>query len=82
MVISLVNSRSFASTHSIIEKMSSVDNWNLYQLEQIIYAAVTNGQIKSIINDTDVRVFFQRLINKYQIDDKKKLELKKILSEN
>ena len=82
LVISLVNSRSFASTHSIIEKMSSVDNWNEYQLEQIIYAAVTNGQIKSIINDTDVRVFFQRLINKYQIDDKNKLELKKILSEN
>ncbi len=82
LVISLVNSRSFASTHSIIEKMSSVDNWNEYQLEQIIYAAVTNGQIKSIINDTDVRVFFQRLINKYQIDDKKKLVLKKILSEN
>lgn len=70
LINSLINSRSFASTHTIISKMSEVDDWNNMQLEQIYFASATNGQVYSIINDSDISLFLKTLMRKYKLRNK------------
>ena len=66
LINGLINSRSFASTHTIISKMNEIDSWNDLQLEQIYFAAASNGQIYSIINDSDIKLFIKTLLLKYK----------------
>ena len=75
MIFNLRYSRNYAATHTIIQQLNAVDNWNESQLEQIFYAAVVNGQISSIINDPDIKLFYKGLMNKYSFynDDVKKV---------
>ena len=66
LINGLINSRSFASTHTIISKMNEIDSWNNLQLEQIYYAASSNGQVYSIITDSDIKLFLKTLLQKYK----------------
>ena len=66
LINGLINSRSFASTHTIISKMNEIESWNDLQLEQIYFAAASNGQIYSIINDSDINLFLKTLLLKYK----------------
>lgn len=65
LINNLTNSRSFAATHTAIEQLKSITDWNNEQLEQLYAAAVNNGQIRSIINDYDVEKFYKHLIKNY-----------------
>jgi len=65
LINNLINSRSFATTHTIISKMNEIDEWKDIQLEQIYFAAASNGQIYSIINDPDISLFLKTLMRKY-----------------
>ena len=65
LIFNLISSRSFAATHTAIEQLNSIDEWNDDQLEQLYAAAVNNGQISSIINDPDIALFYKRLLKVY-----------------
>ena len=82
LIYSLINSRSFATTHTIINKMNEVKCWNNLQLEQIYFAVTTNGQIYSIITDYDISLFLKTLLQNYKFrnDDTEKIE--KLLGQN
>ena len=62
LLISLENSRSFARTHEMIEKLSRYDTWSREEVELLCRIAVTNSQVKYIINDTDVNLFYNRIL--------------------
>lgn len=65
LIFNLISSRSFAATHTAIEQLNCIDEWNDDQLEQLYAAAVNNGQISSIINDPDIALFYKRLLKVY-----------------
>jgi len=64
LLISLENSRSFARTHEMIEKLSQYTTWSPEELELLFRIAVTNSQVMYIINDADVRLFYSRILKR------------------
>ena len=62
LLISLENSRSFARTHEMIEMLSRYSIWSQEEIELLCKIAVTNSQVKYIINDTDVKLFYSRVL--------------------
>jgi len=62
ILISLESSRSFARTHEMIEKLSHYSTWSPEELELLFRIAVTNSQVKYIINDSDVKLFYSRIL--------------------
>ena len=62
LLISLENSRSFARTHEMIEKLSHYSTWSPDELELLFRIAVTNSQVKYIITDADVKLFYSRIL--------------------
>ncbi len=62
LLISLENSRSFARTHEMIEKLSQYSTWSPEEEELLFRIAVTNSQVKYIINDSDVKLFYSRIL--------------------
>lgn len=62
LLISLENSRSFARTHEMIEKLNRYNTWSSEELELLFRIAVTNSQVKYIINDSDVKLFYSRIL--------------------
>lgn len=67
----LVNSNSFATTHSAIASLLSYDNFSDTQAKRMIEAALENNQIRWILHDDDVYSFYGQLITskKSNIDD-------------
>ena len=62
LLISLENSRSFARTHEMIEMLSRYSTWSQEEIELLCKIAVTNSQVKYIITDTDVKLFYSRVL--------------------
>lgn len=59
----LIESMSFATTHLAISRLSHFDDFTDRELNNILEAVVSNGQIYSILSDDDVSEFFTKLIN-------------------
>lgn len=62
LLISLENSRSFARTHEIIKRLNHYSSWSPDELELLFKIAITNSQVKYIINDSDVKRFYVRIL--------------------
>ena len=74
---SLVISGSFASTHLAISKLEKIyDEITLEDAIILFDAAIDNGQISSIINDDDVKAFFDKLYTKFHLKTSFDLDLK------
>lgn len=81
LIVSLSNSRSFAYTHSIIADLKKQSGWTQENRESLFSIALNNSQVLSILKDTDVKQFYQSLLDETKSfnDDAKKI--KEILSE-
>ena len=68
LVIDLINSLegsgSFKSTHAIIEKLSKYTSWKPEEIEDLLEIALENTQVWHILNDQDIKKFYQYLIEK------------------
>lgn len=62
-LIKLENSRSFATTHAVIEKMRQITVWTKDETESLFTIAVNNSQVFYILGDMDVKAFYQKLLN-------------------
>ena len=56
-------SRSFQSTHRIIQSLSSYSGWTMQQIQDVCKAAVDNHQVGWILSDDDVFEFYQGLLD-------------------
>lgn len=76
LLISLENSRSFARTHEMVEKLSHYNTWSPEEIELLFRIAVNNSQVKYIINDADVKLFYNRILKqaKRLTEDGKKVQ--------
>ena len=64
LLISLENSRSFTRTHEVIKKLNRYNTWSPEELSLLFRIAVNNSQVRYIINDTDVKLFYSQLLGK------------------
>ena len=62
LLIALENSRSFTRTHEMIKKLSRYSAWSYEELTLLFQIAMNNSQVKYIIKDKDVRLFYSRLL--------------------
>ena len=64
LINSLESSGSFKSTHAIIEKLSKYTSWKPEEIEDLLEIALENTQVWHILNDQDIKKFYQYLIEK------------------
>ncbi|MBP2459566.1 MULTISPECIES: PIN domain-containing protein [unclassified Rhizobium] len=62
LIARLSASGSYATTHALIAKLSKTDAFSELQAAQLVEAAELNNQVTWIINDDDVRSFYQKLL--------------------
>jgi len=58
----LANSSSFTKTHSIISKLNNYPEFTIAQVNALVDGGSVNSQVYWIINDLDVKSFFQKII--------------------
>ena len=63
LIISLDGSKNFASTHEIIKELSDVDGWTEDEIEMLLDIAVNKHPVRYLLNDRDVKAFYQKIIN-------------------
>lgn len=70
LIQELAASPTYAKTHQIIAGLSKYTDFTTAQLNEMVDAAVSNSQVHWIINDPDVREFYNRIIKgrRRQID--------------
>ena len=61
LMIALENSHSFTRTHEVIQKLSRYSTWSPEELALLFQIAVSNSQVKYIIKDRDVKLFYTGL---------------------
>ena len=62
LLIALENSRNFATTHSVIEKLKKVNSWSIDEKETLYGIAMNNSQVFYILGDFDVISFYKKLL--------------------
>ncbi|MBR1676402.1 MAG: haloacid dehalogenase-like hydrolase [Clostridia bacterium] len=62
-ILKLRQSLSYASTHAAIENLIKITNWSADEREEIFKIAVENSQVYGVLNDADVKAFFNKLID-------------------
>lgn len=62
----LVASKSFATTHSAIAKLTKHEGFSESQVNDIVDAALTNNQVNWIIGDSDVLEFISKIAFEYK----------------
>lgn len=82
LITDLTESSSFARTHSVIAKLSKFTDFTTDQLNAIVSSAISNSQIRSIIDDPDVKELLTSLIKRREdLIDKENLTILKSLLE-
>ena len=81
LISALGNSRSFASTHTIIARLTEVKSWDADETEELFSIAIRNGQVFSILGDEDVKLFYRALLKGIRSPSKAAQEVKKRLEE-
>ncbi|AVM68862.1 haloacid dehalogenase [Lachnospiraceae bacterium oral taxon 500] len=61
LINKLEDSTSFANTHSIIEQLAKINVWSESQKSKLIKIALKNNQVKFILNDKDVKDFYNSI---------------------
>lgn len=59
----LEESSSFSNTHSIVSRINALNDLNLTQRRKLIHIALTNNQVKYILNDKDIKKFYLKVID-------------------
>jgi predicted nucleic acid-binding protein len=73
LIQKLAQSRSFATTHELVGKLSNDSEFTLPQIEQLVSIAETNSQVGWIVSDDDVAAFYSNLLQNYALDLDKKV---------
>lgn len=59
LIESLINSHSFMTTHEVIRRLSKYNSFSDDQIKGLSTALLGNSQIKSIVGDDDVKIFYK-----------------------
>ena len=78
LIMSLNGSSSFATTHIIIEKLESYEEWDEEEKYMLIDVALKNTQVRYILNDIDVKRFYKAILKTLPEENEK---VKQIIKE-
>lgn len=83
LINELFHSPNFATTHTLINRLSKYESFTDEQTRQLVNAAVFNSQVKCILNDEDVSSFYSTVIKSKEkiLDEKDSSFIKRKLSE-
>ena len=79
LLISLENSGSFATTHSLISELQEIDDWSYEEKEILFQIALDNSQVRYILRDLDVETFYRKLLKSMKTMTSNAQEVKDIL---
>lgn len=79
LINKLEDSMNFANTHDVIAELGKLSDFNETQVLKILKAAVDNSQIRSIIKDSDVKLFYERVIKMVDSENNVACDVEKML---
>lgn len=79
LLISLENSGSFATTHSLISELQEINDWSYEEKEILFQIALDNSQVRYILRDLDVETFYKKLLKSMKTMTSNAQEVKDIL---
>ena len=79
LLISLENSGSFATTHSLISELQEINDWSYEEKEVLFQIALDNSQVRYILRDLDVETFYKKLLKSLKTMTSNAQEIKDIL---
>lgn len=79
LIDQLRESPSFAKTHELIQQMSILGAWDEDQMERILEIAYSNSQVKYILQDSDIKQFYNMIC--LRMDSPLSKEIKKLLED-
>ena len=62
MIISLEESKNFATTHEIVKELMPVDDWTRREIEMLLDIALNRHPVRYLLNDEDVNAFYRKII--------------------
>ena len=86
LLTELEGSGSYATTHSVVKKYSNENElfekqWKTKDLNYLAKIVLDNNQISSILNDSDLTIFFRKMYNGYDGKNKDALAIINIIRE-
>ena len=69
MISALETSPSFARTHDIIAELLAYSTWTKHEKEWLFDIGANNSQVYYILNDLDVKRFYNKLIHDFHDSD-------------
>ena len=77
LIMALENSGSFATTHTVIKALSEFTNWYENEKKHLLDIANSNSQVSCILDDKDVKAFYQKIVKDMELSDETHLEIKR-----
>ncbi len=62
LILSLNGSSSFGTTHMLIKEMLLIRDWDEDEIEMLLEIALHHHPVRFLLNDLDVKTFYQRII--------------------
>lgn len=82
LIIALDNSHSYATTHIVVAKLQGVTGWENEEKEELFRIAIENSQVKGVLNDPDVKAFYQKMLKGCKILDENAAGIKEIIEKS
>ena len=64
LILALENSRSFANTHMVINKLDKVAEWSDDNIDRLCEIGLNNQQVFYILCDKDIKKFYSKIVGK------------------
>ena len=75
--MALENSGSFATTHTVIKALSEFADWDEKDKKHLLDIANSNSQVSCILDDKDVKAFYQKIVKDMELSNGTHLEIKR-----
>lgn len=79
LILSLDNSRNYATTHLVIAKLKKVVKWTKAESDELFRIGMENSQVNGVLSDYDVKTFYQKLLQSAKSLNDHAKEIKEIL---
>lgn len=79
LILSLNGSGSFLTTHTTIKELSNFDMWEEDEIEMLLDIAINNSQVRYVLNDIDIKLFYRSIIKNMSKPTAKSKEVEKCI---
>lgn len=62
LILSLEESKNFATTHAIIRELAEIEDWSREEIDLLLHIALRRHTVRYLLNDDDVKGFYQKII--------------------